>query len=569
MRVGTEPSAAAPGQTLPAGAGDEFDPALPRSVLCLLCAKHLNMNRLKLFLLTIIAALTCTSTVYGQQQPELFTYAELTQLNETQNLPEALQVKLDRLLATPFVSNNSSRRAPALPHTPQLGTFVRVVQWNIERGIEYDAIRAALTGSNQFARLIDSSAHPRGSRDRKTILQQVALLKQADVIVLNEVDWGMKRTDYRNVAADLAAALRMNYAYGVEFVEVDPIALGTEEFEEVSAADRAKLKAEIAVDKSRYRGLHGSAILSRFPLENVRLLPFAQQPHDWYKAEVESVKPLESGKRKAGELVFREKVQREIRRGGRMMLTAEIADERFPGGRLTIVATHLEDKTKPEGRRKQLEELLDRIGALTATVVVAGDMNTSTHDGTPLSVERALKNRLGSKSFWAKQALGILTGVRLPTLLLTGMNTYRTQADPTVKSIPLVASNPEAEFFEKLKDFRFADGNSFDFRGERERSIGNNDGPLANSNERGDKGFVTTFEVERTIAFVGKFKLDWIFVKPPSLTEPYAKDAPHKFAPHFGRTLKLLNEAPRDRISDHAPIMVDLPIAEPALERRP
>jgi endonuclease/exonuclease/phosphatase family metal-dependent hydrolase len=446
---------------------------------------------------------------------------------------------------------------------------VRVVQWNIERGIEYDAIRAALTGSNQFARLIDSSAHPRGSSNRKTILQQVALLKQADVIVLNEVDWGMKRTDYRNVAADLAAALRMNYAYGVEFVEVDPIALGTEEFEEVSAEDRAKLKAQIAVDKSRYRGLHGSAILSRFPLENVRLQPFAQQPHDWYKAERESVRPLEAGKRKAGEVVFREKVQREIRRGGRMMLTAEITDERIPGGRMTIVATHLEDKTKPDGRRKQLEELLERISAVTETVVVAGDMNTSTHDGTPLSIERALKNRLGSKSFWAKQALGILTGVRLPTLLLTGMNTYRTQADPTVKSIPLVASNPEAEFFEKLKDFRFADGNSFDFRGERERSIGGKDDPLANSNERGDKGFITTFEVERTIAFVGKFKLDWVFVKPPSLTEPYSKDAPHKFAPHFGRTLKLLNEAPKDRISDHAPIMVDLPIAEPPLARRP
>jgi endonuclease/exonuclease/phosphatase family metal-dependent hydrolase len=355
----------------------------------------------------------------------------------------------------------------------------------------------------------------------------------------------------------------------VEFVEVDPIALGTEEFEEVSADDRAKLKTQIAVDKSRYRGLHGTAILSRFPLENVRLQPFTHQPHDWYKEERESVRPLEAGKRKASELVFREKVQREIRRGGRMMLTAEIADERIPGGRMTIVATHLEDKTKPKGRREQLEELLDRISALTATVVVAGDMNTSTHDGTPLSIERALKNRLGSKSFWAKQALGVLTGVKLPTLLLTGMNTYRTQADPTVKSIPLVASNPEAEFFEKLKDFRFADGNSFDFRGERERSIGRKDDPLANSNERGDKGFITTFEVERTISFVGKFKLDWIFVRPPSLNEPYSKDAPHKFAPHFGRTLKLLNEAPKDRISDHAPIMVDLPITEPPLKRRP
>ena len=520
---------------------------------------------LKLCLLTLLILVSPLSP--NAQQPELFTYAELIQLNETQNLPEALQVKLDRLLTTPFVSNGASTRAPVLPHTAQLGTFVRVVQWNIERGIEYDAIRAALT-ANQFARFIDSSAYPRGSSDRRTILQQVALLKQADVIVLNEVDWGMKRTDYRNVAADLATALRMNYAYGVEFVEVDPIALGTEEFEEVSAEDRARLKTQITVDKSRYRGLHGSAILSRFPLENVRLQPFTNQPHDWYKEERESVRPLEAGKRKAGELVFREKVLREIRRGGRMMLTAEIADERIPGGRMTIVATHLEDKTKPDGRRKQLEELLNRLSAATATVVVAGDMNTSTHDGTPLSIERALKNRLGSKSFWAKQALGILTGVKLPTLLLTGMNTYRTQADPTVKSIPLIASNPEAEFFDKLKDFRFADGNSFDFRGERERSIGRKDDPLANSNERGDKGFVTTFEVERTISFVGKFKLDWIFVRPPTLSEPYSKDAPHKFAPHFGRTLKLLNEAPKDRISDHAPIMVDLPIAEPPLTRR-
>lgn len=116
-----------------------------------------------------------------------------------------------------------------------------------------------------------------------------------------------------------------------------------------------------------------------------------------------------------------------------------------------------------------------------------------------------------------------------------------------------------------MKEFRFADGNSFDFRGERERSIGGKDDPLANSNERGDKGFVTSFEVERTIAFVGKFKLDWFFVKPVSLTEPYAKDQAHRFAPHFGRTLKALNEATKDRMSDHAPITVDLPLAEPRL----
>ena len=136
--------------------------------------------------------------------------------------------------------NSASVRAPALPRTPQLGVFVRVAQWNIERGIEFEAIKAALTDAAHFAKLIDPAAYPRTSKDRKEILHQVASMKQADVIVLNEVDWGMKRTEYRNVVAELAAALRMNYAYGVEFVEVDPIALGIEEFEELSPEDKAQ-----------------------------------------------------------------------------------------------------------------------------------------------------------------------------------------------------------------------------------------------------------------------------------------------------------------------------------------
>ena len=518
--------------------------------------------------LVLCAIFSFASTANAQRQaPELLTYRELVQLYERRTPPERLRKKLDLLLTTPFVSNRARGVKPLLPSTPQLGTFLRIVQWNIARGVEYDAVRTAFTNPASFADYIDSTAQAHGSDEPNTVMQQVALLQQADVVVLNEVDWGIKRSDYRNTAAELATALGMNYAFGVEFVEVDPIALGIEKFEELSEKDRRELNAEITVDPNRYRGLHGSAILSRFPLQNVRLQQFKHQPHDWYKKELEGAKPLERGKRKAGELVFREKIQREVRRGGRMMLTAEIVDERIPAGRLTIVATHLEGKTKPQGRRKQLAELLRSIKDTAGPIVVAGDMNTSTHDGTPLTLGRAVKNRLGSKSFWARQGLEMVTGMKLPTLLLTGMNSYRMQADPTVRNIPLVASNPEAGFFGDLKDFRFSDGNSFDFRGEPDRSIGSKSDPLANSNQRGEKGFITTYEVERTIAFVGRFKLDWIFVKPPSLTEPYAKDQPHQFAPHFGRTLKELNEAPKERISDHAPIVVDLPLGEPPLAR--
>lgn len=522
----------------------------------------------KLLLLASFAHLLIPAPTNAQQQtPDLFTYDELVQLYEQETSPAALQDKLHRLLKTPFVSNSSSTSGvkPLLPRTAKLGQFLRIVQWNIERGLEYDAVRSAFTDPAGFAKYIDSTAYPRGSEKRRLILQQVALMKQADVIVLNEVDWGMKRTDYRNVAAELASALGMNYAYGVEFVEVDPIALGLEKFEELEPEEGAKFASEISVDRTRLRGLHGTAILSRFTLENVRLEPFDHQPHDWYEDELKSVRPLEAGKRKAGELVFQEKVLREVRRGGRMMLTAQISDARLPGGQMTIVATHLESKTKPEGRRKQLEELLTRIQDVNAPVVVAGDMNTSTQDTTPTSIERELKKRLGSKSFWIKQALGILTGIKLPTLLLGGLNAYRRQADPTVKSVFLVAPNPEAEFFDRLKDLRFAGGGAFDFRGEPARSVGGRDDTLANSNQRGDKGFITTYEVERTIAFVGKFKLDWIFVRPPAITEPYEKGGPHRFSPHFGRTLKSLNNALQDRISDHSPIMVDLPLAEPPL----
>ena len=79
----------------------------------------------------------------------------------------------------------------------------------------------------------------------------------------------------------------MNYAYGVEFVEVDPLTMGldTQVFaEEVEEADTEPGESKSAMlehveqimkpDPERYHGLHGSAILSRYPLENVRLIPF-------------------------------------------------------------------------------------------------------------------------------------------------------------------------------------------------------------------------------------------------------------------------------------------------------
>jgi len=89
-------------------------------------------------------------------------------------------------------------------------------------------------------------------------------------------------------------------------------------------------------------------------------------------------------------------------------------------------------------------------------------------------------------------------------------------------------------------------------------------GTLGNSNERASKGFVTTFALPRTLGAVGKFRLDWLFVKGYLKDDPGTADS-YRFAPAFARTMNEANVALNDLLSDHAAISVDLPITSPAL----
>ena len=506
------------------------------------------MKRARRLLLLLIATFIFT-TAHGQPGPTLLTYNELVALYETDPPPE-LTDKLTKLLTTPFVNNSGGKRAAR-------GDFLRVATWNIERGLEFDAVKAALTNDQRFFRRLPLSM--RGSRfNLASVLEQAAALSRADIIILNEVDWGLKRTNYRNVARELAGAMQMNYAFGVEFVEVDPLTLGTETLEGETSADKAKMIENLAVDKSRTLGLHGTAILSRFPLRDTRVLRFVNQGHDWYLDEKNGVSKLEKGKRKGAKLVFGEKILREVRRGGRMMLIAEVSDPSIPGGTLTVVATHLEAKAKPSERVDQLEELLSVIKSIDNPVILAGDMNTSGSDATPTSFQREVKKRLGSTSFWATQGIKYATGVGLLYDITVGVvKMQRTRNDPTVKSVRFVSENPEEKFFSTLKDFRFADEGAFDFRGSKMHSTGGSGETLSDSNERGSKGFVSTFELDGKLNV--DMKLDWIFVKPPQLSDPDDRDQSYVFAPQFGRTLKTLNRSLKDRISDHNPLIVDLP----------
>jgi len=495
--------------------------------------------------------------------PELFTYGELTTLYEQDNIPAPLQSKLNRLLTMPFVVNSHSQTQPVrLARSPQLGEFLRVAFWNIERGLEYEAVQAALGDEASFAALLNPEKYPPGSAARREALEEAASLRAADVIVLNEVDFGMKRTGYRHIAEDLAARLGMNYAFGVQFVELSPVALSREP----PGADKeeSEILNLVKVDPARYKGLHGVAILSRYPLENVRLVPFKQQPYDWYGREKRGPSMLERGKRELGHKVFLEKTLREVRRGGRTMLVADITDARFPQGRVSIVATHLENRTTPKGRVRQLEELLDQIKGIGHPVVLAGDMNTSTEDATPTSLRREITKRVGSRNFWIKQGINYTIGFGfIRDVAIGGISRARRHSDPTVRHVPFIAPNPGSKFFTTLKDFRFADGGAFDFRGDPERSTGGSSETFGNSNERRGKGFVSTYQANTPVRFIGDYKLDWIFVKPAGLKEPNDEGQSYRFAPHFGRTLKFINEIVEGRISDHRPILVDLPLGEP------
>lgn len=505
-----------------------------------------------------------------RQMPELFTYDELVKLGTVDAINPQLKAKLDRLLTTPFISNEAyyNGARPVRPVLPELGPSLRVVMWNIERGLRLDDIKVLFTDKEEFIKRIDTGEVKPDSDEYKEVLSQIDLLQSADVLVLQELDWGMKRTDYKEVVRELGEALRMNWAYGVEFVEIDPINLGIEEFEEALPEDRDELRAQIAVDKKLFRGLHGTAILSRYPIRNARLRPLRVQGYDWYKSEKERVSLPEKGKRIAGEKIFLEKISREIRRGGRTLLSVALDIPDLPGQRLIVAAPHLENHCKPGRRREQMKEVLSYLNAVKAPLVLAGDLNTSLSDNTPTSFKRELTKRVGSGEFWARKGIKYATGVGLLFDVMSGgINFFKNQHDPTAKHVPVVAPNPELGLFQELERFRFQDGGAFDFRGDSSRSYHGFEGTLANSNQRASKGFAVTYAVERTVGPVGKLKLDWIFVK-PFITDPRSDEGYYRFAPHFGRTLEEVNYSVKDRISDHNPISVDLPFKEPKPPQR-
>lgn len=149
-----------------------------------------------------------------------------------------------------------------------------------------------------------------------------------DLILANELDDGCARSGNKNTARELARAFGLNYAWGLEFIEL--------------------------VNDENEKGFHGNAVFSRWPIRRAGVIRLPEQ-YNWY-------------------------FDRQRRIGGRLAVFAELDVGGKPLGAASI---HLENRTHGEGRRAQMEVILQAVERELPgmPVILGGDLNTNTFDG--------------------------------------------------------------------------------------------------------------------------------------------------------------------------------------------
>jgi len=200
--------------------------------------------------------------------------------------------------------------APDDFHTDPLNRQpLNVLSWNIERGVEFDEILSTLQRMN------------------------------ADVVLLQEVDRFCLRSNRRDVARELAEALRMNWVWAGEF-------------QEIGEAQR------------RVPALTGQAVLSRYSIRDAAVIVFRDQT--WFRWHFSPVQP---------------------RRGDRIALKVRT-------GGMLMYDLHIESGGTDDLRQRQIDEVLkDAVQEPDSRVVVGGDFNTSADARLPL-LHRFSKERL-------------------------------------------------------------------------------------------------------------------------------------------------------------------------------
>jgi endonuclease/exonuclease/phosphatase family metal-dependent hydrolase len=247
---------------------------------------------------------------------------ELLRRREARQLVEEIDASLSRVELIPV---------PGPPPGP--APSYRVAAWNVCRGIAYDGMLHHL--------------------------RYDPVLSRADVLLLTEVDKGMARSDNRDVARELGRDLGMNVAFVPCYLNLT----------KGNGAERSSTGENTL-------GLHGNAILSRYPLAGLR------------------VHSLPNG---------RDKLSGPERRIGRQRgLTAEVA---LPGLPSVVTCLHLDAHASRAHRCRQMQQVLAETAGLGTPHLVGGDWNTTTFDcqsgaaavadfasRLPLGLERSLRD---------------------------------------------------------------------------------------------------------------------------------------------------------------------------------
>lgn len=532
-----------------------------------------NSRRFLLLALTVAVILFAVTKVYSSefirfQEPDFLTFSELQKLSADPHPSGLLGWKLEKFWTTPIISNESYYQGarPSNYIDPKLGPSLRLASWNIEKSIKMKDAITALSSEQEFRSLIDLKRAPEGSEGYKTVLRQRQRLANADVILLQEMDIGVKRSGYINAASDLAKVLRMNYSYAPEQLEIDPVYLGLEKIKYEDGTVDQEQTDYFAADSSKYKGVFGVAVLSRYPIKKAQAFQLKSVAYDWFKGEKPKLGFVEKARRVGAEGLFHNQFTREMKAGGRTFFRVDLAVPGVPEDTLTIINIHLEIKCTPKEREIQTAEILSYIKGIKHPVVMMGDFNAAPEDLSPTSAKRIAVRTLKNPTTWLNVGVTAL----LPQALVINVTRFvsnftKNIDDPLAPDIAVIAPNPLHPLFQMIQNFRFNDGSAFDFRGDSKRSMNGKDGALANSNERDLKGFKTSWSVKRPITIIGKYRLDWVFVKSTYLKNPYDKAAPYRFAPHFGETLEELNTSLKNHISDHHPNVIDIPFKEPQI----
>ena len=205
---------------------------------------------------------------------------------------------------------------------------VRGLAWNIERGSRFEGIRDAL----------------QNHRD----------LKDKDVLLLTELDYGMARSGNRFVAREIAEALGMNYAFAPVYIALQK---------------GSGVEAEAPGENSN--SIHGLALFSKWPMTNVHAIP------------------LPNGK---------DKMWGKEKRLGH--LRALIADIHHPAGVFRVITVHLDAHCSRAHRRLQMKIILDHLDTLPPLpTLIGGDWNTTTFNAQ--SARRAIMG------YWRRVMMGV------------------------------------------------------------------------------------------------------------------------------------------------------------------